>query len=113
MATKRKTEKPVVVEVTHTAKSGDVTSTEQEVLDNVVVPAAHATVKVGYGMTINLGSYESARVDVAVTLPCDPEKVEESYKAAEEIADKWIDEQVQKIKNPSKAGGVTKNTVGF
>jgi hypothetical protein len=36
-----------------------------------------AYVRVSQGMTKNMGNYESLRVDVAITLPCYPEEVEE------------------------------------
>lgn len=53
-----------------------------------------AMVKCGAGVTRNMGNYESLRIDVAVTLPCRPEDVEETYaQAAEFVAQKLTEEE--------------------
>lgn len=70
-----------------------------EVIDGVLTPIDHkankdvreggqmandlARVKHGMGITLNLGDYQSARVDVGIELPC---KVEDKDKAFEEAA---------------------------
>ena len=41
-----------------------------------------AKVSLKFGKTINLGNYESLRVDVGVELPCYPEEFEEAYQDA-------------------------------
>ena len=57
-----------------------------------------AWVKAGYGLTINLGNYESARCDVGVTLPCYVEEIEEAFKEAWSIADREVQAQVAEIR---------------
>jgi hypothetical protein len=52
-----------------------------------------AWVKAGYGLTINLGNYESARCDCGVTLPCYLEEVPDAMKKAWEIAEAEIQKQ--------------------
>jgi len=47
---------------------------------------APASVTVHYGMTINLGNHESAKVGVAVTVPCYMEELEEAYQYASDWA---------------------------
>jgi len=41
-----------------------------------------AWVNVKYGATINLGNYESVRIDAGVTMPCYPEEVDACFDAA-------------------------------
>jgi hypothetical protein len=52
-----------------------------------------AFVRAGYGVTINLGNYESARCDVSVTLPCYKEEVKEAVEEAWGIAEEALEEQ--------------------
>lgn len=46
-------------------------------------PPAH--VRVGAGVTINLGNYESLRIDCAVTIPCSRNRLDECYEVASEF----------------------------
>lgn len=46
-----------------------------------------AFVRASTGLTINLGNFESARVDVSVTLPCYPEEVREAFGRAWHIVE--------------------------
>lgn len=55
-------------------------------------PAAY--VRVGAGLTINLGDYESLRIDCSVTLPCHRGELDAAYAAASDyVADKLTQEQ--------------------
>jgi len=68
-----------------------------------------AYVKRGYGLTVNLGDYESARFDVSITVPCYMNDVNAADKWAEKWAEKRIAKEVQEIrgstsKKPSKKG---------
>lgn len=56
-----------------------------------------AYVRGGYGLTINLGNYESARCDVSVSLPCYREEVKEALQVAFKLSEDAIQEQVSKI----------------
>jgi aspartate/tyrosine/aromatic aminotransferase len=49
-----------------------------------------ASISVKAGFTKNLGNYESARVDVMLTMPCYPEEVDRIY---EEVKD-WVDARI-------------------
>lgn len=51
-----------------------------------------ARVSVMMGMTLNLGNYESARIDVSVALPCYREEVDAAYVQAHE----WVNSRLQK-----------------
>lgn len=58
-----------------------------------------AYVRASYGLTINLGNYEFARCDVAVTLPCAVEEMPEALKEAWKIAKREIREQTKDVKS--------------
>jgi len=60
-----------------------------------------ARVRVGFGLTINLGNYESARLDVSVEVPCYKEQVDDAYTQAKV----WVEERVQSEVADIKAGG--------
>lgn len=48
-----------------------------------------AKVAVEMSMTVNLGNFESARISVALTVPCYQEEHEEAY----EYARKWVEKK--------------------
>ena len=66
---------------------GEHSKEEEEILDFEVEPAR---VSMSMGMTVNLGNYESARLDVSVSLPCYREEVEYAYAHARE----WVEEKI-------------------
>lgn len=52
-----------------------------------------AYVRVSAGQTISTGNYESLRVDVAITMPCYKENVDETFEnVAEDVANKLSSE---------------------
>ena len=57
-----------------------------------------ATVSASYGLTINLGNYQSARCDAGVTLPTYVEELSEAFTKAWELAEAKVQEQVAAIK---------------
>lgn len=50
-----------------------------------------ATISVKAGVTINLGNYESGRVDVMLTMPCYPEEIDAVYVDVKD----WVDARVE------------------
>jgi hypothetical protein len=52
-----------------------------------------ATISVKAGFTKNLGSYESARVDVFLSMPCYSEEIDDVY----EQVKGWVDARVEKL----------------
>ena len=48
-------------------------------------------VEVSMGLTINLGNYESARLDVGIRIPCPAEESEAIFDKAKD----WCEERVQ------------------
>ena len=47
-------------------------------------------VRVQYGLTLNLGNYESARVEISYSLPCYPAEIND----AAEVAGRWVAERI-------------------
>lgn len=56
------------------------------------IEGAPANVGTTRGLTMNLGDFESCRIDVWLNVPCtaDPEVIEETFKNAEE----WVNEKI-------------------
>lgn len=52
-----------------------------------------AFVRVGAGLTINTGNFESLRIDVSVTLPCLPSELEDAYDRASNYAANFVAEE--------------------
>lgn len=50
-----------------------------------------AIVGVGFGLTINMGNFESCRLDVTVQMPCYAEEVSDCYEASR----KWVEDRVK------------------
>lgn len=70
----------------HRGKEYKATAKEEIVLAHQFEgPVAHITR--GYGLTLNLGNYESARFDVTLKLPCHVEDID----AADEFARAWVE----------------------
>ena len=56
-------------------------------------------VRRGYGLTLNLGNYESAKLEVSIDMPCYPEDVD----ACDEWCRQWVEKRV--IKEVSNVRG--------
>lgn len=51
-----------------------------------------AIVGANIGLTLNLGNYNAARIDVFVKVPCYKEEIDEAY----EFAQAWAEERIKK-----------------
>lgn len=70
-------------------------SDEEEVVekDIHVFQSDPAYIRVSAGQTINMGDYESLRIDVALTMPCYPEMVDDTQaEVADWVANRLADE---------------------
>ena len=56
-----------------------------------------AFVRFSEGLTRSLGNYEFLRIDVAVTLPCLPEKINETYVKAKEFVETSLSEEMREL----------------
>lgn len=71
-------------------------STEQVEIKGLITPGVEAAkVTVAMGLTKNLGDFNSARFDVAITVPCDPDKVDAAYAAGAQ----WVDERLTELQD--------------
>jgi len=109
---------PVIKE---TVKS--MTATVTTVYGNIGLPASKdeeiavrtfvtnpAMVEIGYGLTLNIGNYESARIDVRVSLPCYVEETDQAFA----FAKKWTEERIQtEVKEIRKIASGTKTHTPF
>lgn len=57
-----------------------------------------ATVSVKAGATINLGNYESARVDVMLSIPCYIEEIDGVYEQAKDWVDTRVSREYEELK---------------
>jgi hypothetical protein len=62
-----------------------------------------ASISVKAGATVNLGNYESARVDVMLSMPCYIEEIEEVYPKVKEWVDGKLAEEYQELKAAAKS----------
>lgn len=76
----------------------------QETIDIHVFQTNPATVSIKGGATVNLGNYESARVDVMLTMPCYREEIDATF----EVVKNWVDERVANEYREIKASTVKK-----
>lgn len=72
----------------------------EEHTQEITVPVFHsdpARVRVSGGLTLNMGDYNSARIDVEVSLPCLPERseIERAYVEASGIVSGWMEREKQ------------------
>jgi hypothetical protein len=58
-----------------------------------------AKVALGMGLTLNLGNYEAARVDVSLLVPCYREEADEAYKFAYEWVQARLGAEVEDIRS--------------
>ena len=57
-----------------------------------------AKVNFSVGMTLNLGNYESARIDVGVVMPCNPSELDHTFEQAKEWATTRLVKEAKTIK---------------
>lgn len=70
-------------------ENGTVPTDTKEVLGDVL-----GSVGTSRGMTVNLGNYESARLDIWITLPTTQEDVDKNYEFCEHFAETKLKEEV-------------------
>lgn len=59
-------------------------------------PPAYVTY--GNGVTLNMGQFESLRVNISVTLPCDPKNVRSALAEAKREVSRELDAEVKKAR---------------
>jgi hypothetical protein len=101
--------KPVTATVTRSyGKIGAQEATDETIeVKGFAVPPAQ--VELGYGLTLNIGNYESARVDVKVSVPCYREEADAAY----EWAKQWAEERVRQAVSAVRKLAVPNKTNPF
>ena len=90
MGAPKKTTKKVAVESFTRRMEGDkerISTDEIDILEFVTEPAV---ITVEYGVTVNLGNYESAKVHQGIRVPCYAEEIDE----ASAWADNWVKDKI-------------------
>ncbi len=92
-------------------------SGEEEVSDIVLeerevrfFEADPAYVRVAAGTTSNLGNFESLRVDVAISVPCYQETIEETFEEVAAQVNDLLTYEVDNYKRSMKSGPAKKKT---
>lgn len=77
----------------------------KDIREATEVAEGKAKVKYAYGMTINLGDYNSARAEVGIELPADatPEGIEKVYGEATKWVNAKMDEETEYMFELKKA----------
>lgn len=60
-----------------------------------------AEANVSLGITLNLGNYESIRIDVGARVPCRPEDMDDTYEKTLAWAESRIDHKVKEVRAES------------
>lgn len=83
---------PITATVTRTYGKIGKPEAQDEVIEVKGFVTQPAQVEIGYGLTLNIGNYESARVDVRITVPCYKEETDAAY----DYAKTWAEERVRR-----------------
>lgn len=56
--------------------------------------------EVGYaeGVTLNIGNYESVRIDVRLNMPCAAESTEQVFESVKEQVKRWLSQEVNAVR---------------
>lgn len=87
--------------MTECTKNGETIKQEEEYLptDPIENPA---WIGVTAGATVNLGSFNSGRISVSITYPCDPKDVDEVYPKLKNWVDKRVSAEVQELRESAQ-----------
>lgn len=75
---------------------------KEEVIEVRLFETAPAEVGISYGLTLNLGNFESARLDVSLKVPCYKEEIEEVFVKAEAFVTGKVKAESEEIKGGGK-----------
>lgn len=95
--------KPVTGMVSTSKSVGKEVVAESQAETQTLHPAVFTNgmaITVEGGRTINLGNYESARVAVTITVPCDKASLDDAY----QFATNWVSEKIEEAVKTAKEG---------
>jgi len=61
-------------------------------------------VRYGLGLTVNLGNFESCRIDVTLELPCIVEEVEEAFGTAKQFVETHLERERDALSEYKRSG---------
>lgn len=93
-----KVQAPATITVARTYGKIGAPESQDETIEVKNFRVQPAQVEIGYGLTLNIGNYESARVDVKVSVPCYAEEVNEAYEWAKTFAEERVRQEVQSVR---------------
>lgn len=80
-------------------KSGEQENAEEMLETRQFPEGTHpATVMYSRGVTINMGNYQTARVDVGIVLPCFPEEVEQVWEYGQALVAARLEKEVERLR---------------
>lgn len=87
--------------MTECTKNGETVKQEEEYLptDPIENPA---WIGVTAGATVNLSNFNSGRISVSITYPCDPKDVDEVYPKLKNWVDKRVGAEVQELRESAQ-----------
>lgn len=71
---------------------------EEHVIDVMTFATSPAHARVDFGLTVNLGNYNSAKIQVGAIIPCYTEELEDALAFGAELAKHFLVEERKKIK---------------
>lgn len=71
---------------------------KNEELEVALFVTEPAKVSIGQGLTLNLGNFESARIDVSIAIPCYREEVDAAYSYAQNWVEARLEAEVLSIR---------------
>lgn len=81
------------------------TESTEDVVDIKKIDGPVARIRRSLGLTLNLGNYESAKIEVSIELPCHIMDIELADRFAREFAEERISQEVMKTRKPKGNGG--------
>lgn len=94
---------PVELTVTRYFKNGSLGSDREEVEDEQIAVRTllvdGAEVGLSRGLTINMGNFESVRLDVSIKVPCYLEEVSDAFEFAQRFTEERLEEEKQAVVN--------------
>lgn len=97
---------PIVMTIDHRFRRGNgdekVIKSTTENLEVKRFETHPAYVRRGYGVTLNLGNYESARVDVSVEVPCYVEDIYLAEQWAADFCEEKVVEEISRVRGGGK-----------
>ena len=86
--------------------NGETKKQKEEYLPTGKIDGDPAYVGISAGMTCNLGNFESARINISLTYPCDREKVDQVFDSAKNWLDKRLLAEIHELKQSAKSTDV-------